>query len=273
MISSLKFKSGFPLKLLGVGKKTFSFKAGLNVLWGPNGCGKTTMLRTLAAYGFIKTGGWSALQEPLSLRCLAIHGDGKFTLPGALSNLAPGKVEAAMKWDRVPIFFANGMDDVRGAGYLFDDATDSPDGMTDMMAQISQLTGHASSGQARMGKLNQMLGLLDATPDFKKIKFQANLNSTWRECFEMQAAFLSKRPDNGRVTVLLDEPERGLQLSYQLGFWRNFIGTLATRCQVVVATHSPFALVRDEANWINFSDCDLPDLRASISSHFNSHES
>lgn len=69
MISELQFQSGYPTQLPEIGKKRIRFNDRVNILFGPNGSGKTTILRTLAAASGCGTGGWSngskddALQE------------------------------------------------------------------------------------------------------------------------------------------------------------------------------------------------------------------
>jgi len=48
MINSVVFTGGYPQKLPGIRKKPIQFSPRLNVLYGPNGNGKTTIIRTLA---------------------------------------------------------------------------------------------------------------------------------------------------------------------------------------------------------------------------------
>ncbi len=70
MISSLIFHSGYPAKLKGIGRKRIVFNDRINVLYGPNGSGKTTILNTLAASSGCGDGGWSDGREP---RALSYH--------------------------------------------------------------------------------------------------------------------------------------------------------------------------------------------------------
>ena len=59
MIRELQFHSGYPTQLPGIGKKRISFNDRVNILFGPNGSGKTTILRTLAVASGCGMGGWS----------------------------------------------------------------------------------------------------------------------------------------------------------------------------------------------------------------------
>ena len=67
MIKELRFHSGYPVRLAGIGKKKIRFNNRVNVLFGPNGSGKTTILKTLAAHSGCGSGGWSDGKEPQEL--------------------------------------------------------------------------------------------------------------------------------------------------------------------------------------------------------------
>lgn len=268
MITSIKFKSGYPVDLPAIGKQKFDFTPGLNILWGPNGCGKTTLLATMAAYGFVKGGGWSTLHEPVALRGFALKPQPNLAekdFPKILAAISPGKAVAEMKWDRAPVFFANGND--HGAGHLVDSASESPDGLTGIVGQVTQIMAKRSSGQTRCQKL-LVVGehLQKGAPDFRNIKLKP-MNDIWRDTFQAQINFLSKRPDDGRLTVLFDEPDRSLDLATQMNLWRKYLPETAKRVQVVVATHSPFAFVHKDANWISFGT-DIDGLRKDVLDYF-----
>jgi len=64
MISAVVFTSGYPTRLRGIGRTRLTFNDRINVLLGPNGSGKTTILKTLAATSGCGRGGWSDGQGP-----------------------------------------------------------------------------------------------------------------------------------------------------------------------------------------------------------------
>ncbi|TVQ27576.1 MAG: AAA family ATPase [Spirochaetaceae bacterium] len=59
MIRSVQFLSGYPVALAGVGSDRIEFCDRVNIIFGPNGSGKTTILKTLAAASGCGSGGWS----------------------------------------------------------------------------------------------------------------------------------------------------------------------------------------------------------------------
>ena len=58
MIGSITFRSGYPTRLRGIGTRRIEFNPRLNILYGPNGSGKTTILRALATATGCARGGW-----------------------------------------------------------------------------------------------------------------------------------------------------------------------------------------------------------------------
>jgi hypothetical protein len=243
MITKIKVKSGFA-KELPMLKKVVKFKPGLNILWGSNGCGKTTALQLLAAHSLCSKGGWTRLLEPVEAGGLNTP---SLTFKSMVTYTSPGKCLADVEWDIVPAFFANGLDS--GTVDASSGSVIGGDGFTDWQSELSEKMTHRSSGERRRHKLNAFLSTISSAPDFKDVRI-GSVNSTWQKCFELQLEVLKNRPGDGRTTVLMDEPERHLDLAAVKHLWGVIIPHITKHAQVIVASHHPLALTSKGAHWI-----------------------
>jgi predicted ATPase len=124
MISSLRFHSGYPTRLTGIGKRRIDLSPRLNILFGPNGAGKSTILRTLAAATGCGSGGWSDGREPTAL-----------------------PYEITMEWDERPVFYqdcyVNSEDSFLNGDYL------------ERHAHLR------STGEKRIGLVNELIDYIE----------------------------------------------------------------------------------------------------------------
>lgn len=113
MINYIQYTNGYPLNIPCVGQRIFNFKKGINVLFGPNGCGKSTILKTLKAYCGIGTGGgWTFFNDPMRLA--------SNNFPFAYIGLTPSRCSANVGWDGTPSFFNDGDIKVNETFFLYE---------------------------------------------------------------------------------------------------------------------------------------------------------
>lgn len=240
MITSFKARgAGYITKLPAIGRRQFTFGPGVTVLLGENMCGKTSLLSTMASYCCCPpSGGWSAFVPPLLLGQSAASPSSYTPYPQCLDGLYHD-CEAAVEWDGSPAFFYSADSCVN----LGDNG--SNDGVIGAGEGLNLLWTKPSSGGRHLYHFNKMLETLsidrDGTPN-KHDNLYKQTNDNWRKAIDMYRDFLKTKPRNGPPTIFMDEPERSVSLYNQVYFWTKILPLVAQDFQVIIATHSVFAL-------------------------------
>ena len=236
MINHIKFQTGYATKLPNIADKAFMFTPGINVLFGPNGCGKSTVLKTLAAYCGIKESGWSAFTDPLSL-----PNDSKEFFPGNYSIFAPGNCVADVGWDGTPTLF-NAGDIAADESWFYKNVGKNKDNVFSESEQMLAMINKPSSGEYRAYQINKILNMIATNAP------AAMVGDPQRHVGE--AMYISSLPRNGKKTILFDEPERSLSLPKQLALF-NALDGFTENYQLIISTHSPLILFKSNINIID----------------------
>ncbi len=225
--------------------RTFEFKPGVNILWGRNGSGKSTVLRALAGAFHATAGCFPTITEnsigdmwlgigtdvkaeelgPYDPKIFQIKHDGqgvRYFDPGVTVGLGLGGFD----WD----FGSEGIQNVMFKG---------------------------SAGQTTVNRAGRILeSIIKNEPCEVKWKLRGDrsqYNDIWGRRVKAIDEFLKPSIEKGPPTILFDEPERSLDLDYQIGMWR-FVMNHADKFQFIIATHWLTAVEIPGVNYIELSE-------------------
>lgn len=230
MIKGVKLHNGFITELPAFKhNRVLEFSDNLNVLFGSNGCGKSSLLKILKAYSGIEKGGWSRISSEL-----ALGAQSQSHFPWVYRAYSPGGCDATMIWDGTPSFYNEGDVKIDQWAWFTHKEISSEDGMTSDQEHMQNLIDKPSSGQYRMKKLNKLFNMLKNPPDLTQY-----VSSHPAQVAESN--YIKTLPRNGKVTLILDEPERALSVPKQLELFK-LLEKMSEEYQIIIATHSPFVL-------------------------------
>lgn len=222
--------------------RTFEFKPGLNILWGANGVGKSTIITLLARVFHCAQGGQPTVTQT-SVSVLELD-DG-----------APTGIEITHDGQGVQHFDAGRVVGVMGGS--FDDDF--------MFAGLLNATFRGSAGETTLMRFTEIFDhIITGTPAALTRRIHAeDVNSLWRARLKVVDQLLAANAPMGPPTTLLDEPDRSCDLAAQHRLWR-FLRTAASDAQFIVASHAVFALTIPEANYIELVPGTLAPARQAL---------
>jgi predicted ATPase len=255
MIYDIKIVSGYPIETKissSFFQKTFTFTSGINVLYAQIGSGKSTILDTLKAYTCIPNSGWS---KPVDPNILGVTKVAHF--PFVLRRLTKTQdIDALVKWDGTPCFHNHSENRVHQLDLKFDDDITTED------EKFENALENYSSGQYIVSRINKILNTVnEGYPKefWKNATKEQMIQKEWMDSLGKQL------PKNKRITLLLDEPEKGLSLAKQLQMWDVLAKFQKNNnIQMIIATHSLAVVGRKDVNIIELEDGYLKSVRESV---------
>lgn len=250
-------------------RKSLAFKPGLNILFGPNGCGKSTVLRMLARTMCAMQGGISVVTEQAvsdNVDMIGALGRGRRSGRTAMKH----QVNLAIAHDGQPVVFC---DPRASIGFLAGGAAFDSDFFGEGVRE-SLTAGRRSTGQAALSRMSVALAIMAGDAGFPtEVVAQVHrkhVNSTWGEALDVLEAAMAGTISKGQSTLLLDEPEANFSLAWQARLWELIANPdVAARYQVIVASHSAFALGIKHANYIDFQPGMRESAEAALRSRFS----
>lgn len=220
-------------------RKSIDFKPGLNILFGGNGSGKSTVLRILAETMCAYQGGMSVVTENVL----------RETIDSPFKGTPTDAIGLSVKHDGQPVVHSDPRKLVGLVGGSFDD---------DFMhhgLQESMNSKRASHGQNVLRRGSLGILVIQGQQEFPKEIIRKVTAKGVNDHFAQRLAIVEKRMvgkiPKGQPSLLLDEPEVSFSIDWQHKLWSHFHKAAKdNKLQLIIATHSVFALGIPEANYI-----------------------
>lgn len=232
MIKSVSINGGI-IKNLGIFPSELTFTDGVNIIFSPNGSGKSIFLKSLQH------------RFPISFpKPLSYPGLGEYDWNGYVSKDI-NDLEIDYDGGIVHYFDNFSIQDSHGN---FDKAQS---GEGDFMDAVITLVNKPSSGQKIIKKLNSLVNL-PTQVSFPKL----NGNESWEKCQQNFIDYYSHFPLDSKPIILLDELDASLDPDKGLMFLDSVLSQLSIKFQIICVTHNPMVLMMNWYNILNF----YPDL-------------
>lgn len=238
-----------------IGRK-FEFKDGINLIFGPNASGKTTILKAIAGAGGT-TDGYATLGSPLDIRDYGLDRDGctSDTMKRYISNLM--KNSADIDWDGAPIYYDNFCN--RQSYGSIGDLCGSVLGNSicdEILYTMSK--NKISMGQNSIYLLSRLMDIakehLSYADIFSKYvnqdgtyKKDFGVNDVWEKAYKVQMDYylgFEKSLVKSPSTFLFDELDKSLDIGNIYMLYTEILPQLVkdTGIQIIIISHSPLVL-------------------------------
>ena len=268
-------RDGYALPHLvkNLGEKTITFDPNkINVLFGPNGCGKSTIIKELANYCLCGDRSvCDGFTNPYHLEPIYINGSifdedksTKYTLDNYRKSLSQNgkRNDVSVVWDGGAVFNEN----ISGR-HLTGSLGDLVGGL--FTTAVDEFCYLANRGQMSLGqntiymitKLSEICENIPTLSDFENQVKNHNDNGSWYKtgCLALKYINEHYRP-GAKMTLLLDEMDKSLDIENTLLLYRDYLPALQKKydIQIILVSHSPIMLtniVQDSPNY-NFISLD-----------------
>ena len=241
--------------------RTFTFESDkINLIFGPNASGKSTILKSIAAHAFCKDG-FSKFLEPYDFNIWNIS-ESELDIYDTYRDALRKKIytfygtSSIIDWDGSPIYFHN-FENRRSYGSI-GELTGSIIGSID--EEINYIMGRdrSSSSQNMFYQFSKLSKLMSKSITFediletpKKKYLNERVNENWSTVYKVQEEYYKSFPmsydRNGQNTYLLDEIDKSMDILNVNELYTNVLPKMFDKygTQIIIISHSPIVL-RDD---------------------------
>ena len=240
--------------------RTFTFESDkINLIFGPNASGKSTILKSIAAHAFCEDG-FSKFLEPFDFNVSwwKIPESEKLN---AYRDCLRKRVDcfygtsSIIEWDGSPIYFHN-FENRRSYGNIGELTGSIIDDVGEEMMYILE-RGSISSSQNMFYQFSKLSNLMSKNITFEDIleipkkKYSKDKDDVWSIVYKVQEEYYKSFPmsydRNGQNTYLLDEIDKSMDILNINELYTNILPKLLDKYgkQIIIISHSPIVL-RDD---------------------------
>lgn len=222
-----------------------TFKPGLNIIVGPNGSGKTSIINALSHHMGASHNGFSSITKKW-IHDIDWKKEGDKEVPISAVDVIH---------DGHPIIYGDPRRSLGISSHGLDDEFYG-EGLLESLSMSKE-----SSGEQSNRRITPFLEILQGHEKFPSgfsdhINLD-NVNDLWKG--RVQSLFenwLTGTIDRGQPTVLLDEPESGLSMMNQILLWDKILKSKAVseKFQIILVSHSNQCLDLENANYIELRE-------------------
>jgi predicted ATPase len=219
--------------------REFKFQSGLNILAGKTGSGKSTVIKLMGTLLHCLQGGVPMIT---TISMQELYGRSFDRDKDDFENLRG----IELYHDGQGVSHC----DVNQTVGLFGGAFDA----NFFGRGVSSAMFKGSSGQTTLDRLGTALSAITANkaPSIN-IKYNAFHDEEKAKLGVADTILRGNIKEKGPITILLDEPDRSIDLQYQFGLW-SAIRKYSNKIQFIIASHNLFAFDIPNANYIEMSE-------------------
>lgn len=249
--------------------KTFNFAPDkINIIFGPNASGKSTIIKAIVGHALIEDG-YPGVYDSLNMYYGAKYPDDPSPEDAVKNKIEElSKNSASVEWSGNPIYYNNFEKTLRSScGQIGDIQGSILSGTAEEVIFHTSIKNKISDGQMTNFMFSKIVGYVSENRSLSDIieekKKYMSGGSVTQDLVKKQIEYFSSLPDYGKkvpMTLVFDEIDKSLDITVTDYLYNKFLPDLMKKygCQIILVSHNPIILADQIYKWpiYNFINLD-----------------